>query len=148
MLSLPPQSYRLPLWLQASNSICRLPLLHQPRLRLLPHESTQPPPMRRPILPLIDTPAASVLLLHSLFFFHFFFFGVFATCLVLGAWCLGGEKMWESKGNIYIYIYILILVCFLIIYMILSFFLFAWCKLFWPDFSTSDSLYRTNHFLA
>ena len=30
---------------------------------------------------------------------------MFATCLVLGAWCLGGEKTWESKGNIYIYIY-------------------------------------------
>ena len=21
---------------------------------------------------------------------------------MLGVWCLGGEKMWESKGNIYI----------------------------------------------
>ena len=30
---------------------------------------------------------------------------MFATCLVLGAWCLGGEKMWESKGNIYIHIF-------------------------------------------
>ena len=45
---------------------------------------------------------------------------------MLGVWCLGGEKMWESKGNIYVFF--LILVCFLIIYKILSFFFFfAWC---------------------
>ena len=47
---------------------------------------------------------------------------------LLGAWCLGGEKTWESKEK---YIYLLILVCSLNIYMILSFlFLFllvAWC---------------------
>ena len=43
----------------------------------------------------------STLLCHSFYFFIFF---VFAT--LLGAWCLGGEKMWESKGK-YIYIYFL-----------------------------------------
>ena len=56
----------------------------------------------------------STLLCHSFYFFIFF---VFAT--LLGAWCLGGEKTWDSKGE---YIYFLILVCSLNIYMILSFF--------------------------
>ena len=36
---------------------------------------------------------AGMLLRHSLFFFFGF---VFAT--LLGTWCLGGEKTWESKG--------------------------------------------------
>ena len=52
-----------------------------------------------------------------LFYYYYYFFFVFAT--LLGAWCLGGEKTWESKGE---YIYFLILVCSLNIYMILSFF--------------------------
>ena len=51
----------------------------------------------------------SLSLFFSLFLFFFSFFFFFCLCyLVLGAWCLGGEKMWESKGNIYIYIYIYI----------------------------------------
>ena len=59
----------------------------------------------------------------SSFFFFFFFF--FAT--LLGAWCLGAEKMWESKGK-QIFFFLLILVCSLNIYMILSFFFcFGWC---------------------
>ena len=105
MLSLPPQSYRLPLWLQASNSICRLPLLHQPRLRLLPHESTQPPPMRRP-----DTPShrhAGCFSASSSFsfFFSIFFFLVcllLAWCVVLGVWVV--RKCGKAK-EIYIYSY-------------------------------------------
>ena len=54
-----------------------------------------------------------------LFYYYYYFFFVFAT--LLGAWCLGGEKTWDSKGE---YIYFLILVCSLNIYMILSFFFF------------------------
>ena len=34
----------------------------------------------------------------SFFFFFFFLVLCLLLCLVLGAWCLGGEKMWESKG--------------------------------------------------
>ena len=49
------------------------------------------------------------------------------VCYLLGACCLGGEKTWESKGNIYIYIYILILVCFFYyIHDFEFFFFFAW----------------------
>ena len=40
---------------------------------------------------------ASPVRFFAVLFFFFFFFGfVFAT--LLGAWCLGGEKTWESKG--------------------------------------------------
>ena len=57
----------------------------------------------------------------SVLFFSFFLFLclLLAQCLVLGVWVV--RKHGKAK-EIYIYIYILILVCFLIIYMILSFF--------------------------
>ena len=40
---------------------------------------------------------ASLVRFFAVLSFFFFFFGfVFVT--LLGAWCLGGEKTWESKG--------------------------------------------------
>ena len=56
----------------------------------------------------------------SLFFF--FLRLLLAWCLVFNVWVV--RKRGKAKE---IYIYFLILVCFLIIYMILSFYLFAWC---------------------
>ena len=42
------------------------------------------------------------MLLRCSFCFFFFLFGfVFAT--LLGAWCLGGEKTWESKGIFWVF---------------------------------------------
>ena len=50
--------------------------------------------------------------IHIFFFSYFGMFfdyihdlDFFLVCYLLGAWCLGGEKMWERKGNIYIFLF-------------------------------------------
>ena len=45
---------------------------------------------------------------------------------MFGVWCLGGEKMWESKGNMYIFSYFGMFSNYIHDFEFF-FFLFAWC---------------------